>query len=258
MMTTHVPDPERWTDRPDDSSSVEDLLSAAFRRAREATLPSEALCARLEAGTERRAPAAPGIHRWRVATVALAALLVLGTSVGAARGPLRAWAGRHGFLASPAQPSPEASRRPRRVAQTRAPEAAPIEAPPALAEALAVAAPSGPLVSGPTPRPAPVEAPGIEAPAAEEARVLGSVFRALRAEAGRAEAALAALDDYDRRFPAGLLRDESRLARVEALLALGRPAAARSLLEAWEAEGVPMPRAARDALAGLRIPGPPP
>jgi hypothetical protein len=78
-----------------------------------------------------------------------------------------------------------------------------------------------------------------ESPAAEEAAILREVFHGLRTGSAPAEAALAALDDYDRRFPSGLLRVEARVARVEALLALARRAEALALLDVWEAGGPP-------------------
>jgi hypothetical protein len=104
----------------------------------------------------------------------------------------------------------------------------------------AARAPALPVVAAP---PA-----GDVSPAAEETRRLRRVFYELRKTAGGADAALAALDDYDRLFPAGLLRDEARLARVEALLALGRGAEALTLLDA--ARG--LPREARVARGELR------
>ena len=61
---------------------------------------------------------------------------------------------------------------------------------------------------------------------------MARAFRALRSQRNPV-AALATLDDYQRRFPAGALRAEARLARVEALLALGRaPEALPLLMEA--------------------------
>jgi hypothetical protein len=43
--------------------------------------------------------------------------------------------------------------------------------------------------------------------------------------------ALALLDDYDRRFPGGLLRDEAAATRIEALLAVGQSKVALERLE---------------------------
>jgi hypothetical protein len=255
MKTTRLPEPERWTDRPDARSSTEDLLGVALRRARAATAPSEALCARLETGPEREVLAIGGRHRWLVATAALGAILAVGGSVGAVRRPLRAWAERHRFVAAPPAAPPEAPRRARHVAEAQLPETEPIEAPAALAQALvAEGAPVRQPAPMAAPRPAPVEAPApvaAERPEAEEARALDRVFRALRAE-GRADVAIAALDDYDRRFPSGLLRREARLARVEALLARGARGEALALLDVLDAEGGALPRSARAARGELR------
>jgi hypothetical protein len=64
---------------------------------------------------------------------------------------------------------------------------------------------------------------------AGETRLLARAFQALRADK-EAEAALRALDEWARRFPNGELADQARVARVEALLALGRATDALPLL----------------------------
>jgi hypothetical protein len=218
----------------------------------------------------------PAPFRWRAAALAFGVLLVVGGSVGAARGSLRAWAARHGFVASEA--SPVETERPRslpahRIAPPVAPspslapepiaiQALPAAAPPrtiALASATKRLRSSAPLSTSPVPLeearvepPVAVEAPlPAASPAAEEARLLEGVFHALRSETDGAARALAALDDHDRRFPAGLMRAEAALARVEALLALGRRAEALALLDAPEA-GTSLPRSARLARGELR------
>jgi tetratricopeptide (TPR) repeat protein len=66
--------------------------------------------------------------------------------------------------------------------------------------------------------------------------MLADVFRELRSR-GDASAALRALDDYDRQFPAGGLQSEARVARAEALLALDRRRDALPLLEGLEQAG---------------------
>ena len=63
------------------------------------------------------------------------------------------------------------------------------------------------------------------------AAIIADAFRDLRSR-GDAEAALRSLDQYDQRFPNGVLRAESRVARVEALLMLDRRPEALQLLEA--------------------------
>jgi hypothetical protein len=69
------------------------------------------------------------------------------------------------------------------------------------------------------------------APESVGATIVADAFRDLRSR-GDAAAALRSLDEYDRRFPNGVLRAESRVARVEALLMLDRRAEALPLLEA--------------------------
>jgi outer membrane protein assembly factor BamD (BamD/ComL family) len=64
----------------------------------------------------------------------------------------------------------------------------------------------------------------------DEAQLLGTALRQLRDQRDPA-GALATLDDYRTRFPRGTLSDEATLHRIEALLALGRPAAAFGVLD---------------------------
>jgi hypothetical protein len=255
MTTNRLLEPERWTDRRSRGASVEDLLGAALRGARAATAPSEALLARLEVGLSVDAPVSFEVGRWRAAVVVLAALLAIGGTVGAARGPLRVWAVRHGLLMGGSRSV--APSLPVSAARARAPSAAstapsPVEvlavAPPPVEPAPTETRPIAPALRAPR---APVHEDVVD-PAAEEARILQGAFHRLRTEAAGAEAALAAIDEYDRRFPAGLLRTEARLARVEALLALGRRSDALSQLDAWDAAGAGLTRGARLARGELR------
>lgn len=83
------------------------------------------------------------------------------------------------------------------------------------------------------PSPRSVSAPvlsGRRAPdrLAEEVAILSLAAKELRA--GRAGAALAALNDHQARFPVGLLAQERRAAKTEALCTLGRFAEARAEL----------------------------
>jgi tetratricopeptide (TPR) repeat protein len=80
--------------------------------------------------------------------------------------------------------------------------------------------------------------------------LLARAFRKLRAD-GNATAALAALDEHDRRFPVGWLHDEATLARAEALLALDRQAEALALLESVSGAGGPLTRQVRLARGEL-------
>ena len=237
-MNPELPDPERWCDLPARGATAERELGALFRRVKEATEPSEA--ARARAAGELDDPRA-----WRGAQlawrVALVIVLMLGTGgvVGAAlyrwrhasRAPARA------VVDAPAS-APAASlatRRGRRQAvaaqPVEDPPAAPVETPavptpvaaPPPAPRVAVRRQPAPLV------PAPPRAPG-------EADVLAGVFHDLRAS-GDAAGALRALDEYERRFPGGALRNEARIARTEALLALDRRRDALPLLDGLEEAG---------------------
>jgi hypothetical protein len=247
-MTTHTFEPERWSDRPL-GGAAEDRAAIALRRARAATVPSEATVVRVGARLFAPAPERARAPRWRLAAVVLVLLVAGAGSVGAARGPLRAWGERHGFVAP--MTSPETIARPARTRRAVAlvdERAPPVKAPPALEAALLAAAEPAAEAA---PQAVRAVARAVEAPEAEEARILEGVFRALRGPEARGGDALAALDDYDRRFPAGVLRVEARLARVEAMLARGARVEALALLDAWEASGA-APRAALAARGDLR------
>ena len=108
---------------------------------------------------------------------------------------------------------------------------------------------ASPQVSPPAmPEPAPPQA--TSAPASEAAD-LADVLRLLRAK-GEPAAALARLDEHDRRYPAGALAREAARARVEALLALGRDSAALELLDRLALDGNGVDRRALLARAELR------
>jgi hypothetical protein len=113
-------------------------------------------------------------------------------------------------------------------------------------EAPAIAAPR-PEPAPPTPEPAvPAPAPArrarVEARTpvatrepepsalAHESRLLARALAELRAK-GNYASVLATLDEYDARFPTGVLRSEATLARLDALVAMGKSAAALALLD---------------------------
>jgi hypothetical protein len=112
-------------------------------------------------------------------------------------------------------------------------EPAPIKAP-APAAVVAPATLPTPPVADVAPPSAPVEEPATPGPAAvapsapprrsdrlaEEVAILSQAAKDLRA--GRAAAALSALNEHQRRFPSGALTLERRAARAEALCSLGR------------------------------------
>jgi hypothetical protein len=63
---------------------------------------------------------------------------------------------------------------------------------------------------------------------AQEVAILSRATRELRS--GRAQAALKSIEEHQRRFPAGLLSEERRAAKAQALCALGRIAEAKAEL----------------------------
>jgi hypothetical protein len=101
-----------------------------------------------------------------------------------------------------------------------------------------------PSVADVSPPRAPVEEPATPGPAAaapsaparrgdrlaEEVAILSQAAKDLRA--GRAAAALSALNEHQRRFPSGALTLERRAARAEALCSLGRKPEAQAELGA--------------------------
>jgi hypothetical protein len=93
-------------------------------------------------------------------------------------------------------------------------------------------APAHPAATEPTTTtPAPIASAPHRSPAADEVGIVHDALERLRG-AQDAAAALRLLDEYDRRFPDGMLRDEADVTRVESLLALGRTADALERLEA--------------------------
>jgi hypothetical protein len=125
---------------------------------------------------------------------------------------------------------------------------------PAAVPAPVVASPDAPASAAPVPaaRPsapepsssraaAPVAEPAAESALARESAVLSRALTALRRDHDAATA-LRVLDEYQSRFPAGVMSFEASTARVDALLMLGRRASALQLLS-----GLPLERSARRA-----------
>jgi hypothetical protein len=95
-----------------------------------------------------------------------------------------------------------------------------------------VPAPPQPAVQA-TPRPrrhATAQAADAAPAAASEVTLVHDALERLRGD-NDAAAAMALLDEHDRRFPNGLLRDEAAVTRIEAWLALGRADEALTALE---------------------------
>jgi len=260
-----MPEPSRWSDSSSQTGTAEHAIGTAFRRVREATLPSDTAVASV--GRRLNAEAQPARARliWRLA-IAAALIMATGGAVGAA---LHRWRRAEAVLPDAVAPGADArsgaarSHRRRRHPATGVVEPAESAEVEVSAEAPPPSAAPGPVAPAPEPAPpvvvaappAPARAPVASAPAqvapsaaeahrparehraAEEASesvgaaIIADAFRDLRSR-GDAAAALRSLDEYDRRFPDGVLRAESRVARVEALLTLDRRAEALRLLEA--------------------------
>ena len=77
-----------------------------------------------------------------------------------------------------------------------------------------------------------------EDPVVAESRLLAGALQDLRQHRDP-QAALRALDEYERRFPAGALAPEAAAARIDALLALGRRAQALARLESLSLDHLP-------------------
>jgi hypothetical protein len=197
--------------------------------------------ARIAARLDEQAARQTGPRRihWPAAVAAVVVLgvgLFVGSAVGAAWGLApprwlsRWWSAttvtppRHAVAPPAAAPPPEVA------AATAAPpvEVAPVE--PILAE---------PRRAHPAHASRAHEAAApAEDPVVAESRVLAGALQDLR-QRHDPQAALSALDEYERRFPAGALAPEAAAARIDALLALGRRAQALQRLEALPLEHVP-------------------
>jgi hypothetical protein len=248
-MSAPIETPTRLVDAaagPTEARAAELLRKLQAPPARLAPSARARIAAALDARTAR-APA-PRTLRWPAAVVAALVLLFAGSIVGAAWGlvPARRWLGRW-LVVESLRPATAAA--PARRAVERP---APLEAPapePELEPVVESAAPA------PEPRhvhathaarahevPAPSEDPVVA-----ESRLLAGALQELR-QRRDPQAALRALDEYERRFPAGALAPEAAAARVDALLALGRRGQALERLE-----GLPLDRLPRGAeLRALR------
>ena len=218
VPTASLPEPERWTSRPPGGSSVEDRLAGALRTTAEVTLQP------LVGAAAARA-ASPRITRGRRRrSLVLAALAVGLGGVG--------WATMGGQQVGPppAGPAEAIDLVPAAIPSPAPAPAAPVPAAvsPALPAAPEFPAPRRPVPASRTSRSAhaaPVAPPGPP----NEVGLLAQAYRHLRVDRDAA-AALERLDEYAAHFPAGALRLESEVARVEALLMLGRrPEALRAL-----------------------------
>jgi Tetratricopeptide repeat len=260
MTKPLLPEPTRWSDDPDEpisATTAERAVGAALRRARDATEPSQMELHRLAIRRSIRPRSGAAYRIGRIA-VAAALIVCMGGAVGAA---LLGW--RYlgvTRLRSPASPHFQTDATPKArsshghrvktasldppAPNSPVPPTVPASAAPRVVSSMQQAESSAAKPIGDKPSPT-VTAPG-------EAAALTNVFRHLRS-GGDASAALRLLDGYDRDFPAGTLQDEARIARAEALVALGRRMDALPLLEAIESSGGSPTRDLRIARAELLV-----
>jgi len=278
MTSRPVADPTRWREIPPADDGTEAEIGAAVRAAaaappwddlriaqiRQHVLRASAATARGEGApverTLRRRPT------WAIA----AACLLLGAAATAMAGYAFNRFQRTAAPAAHVGATESAAKRRHamgRVAAAPEAELAPpvdeMPAPSVVAPPVAVAPPAAAVAPpaarqrvmpppAPAPRALPPTAPPAEAPPpAGEAEELAGALRLLRGD-GDARAALARLDDYQRRHPTGALAREAALARVEALLALGRDTAALEILDGLALDGAEVDRRVTLARAELR------
>jgi hypothetical protein len=260
-MIEDFPEPGRWSEsspQGETSETAEHQIGAAFRRVREATLPSDTALARVARQVNAlSASRTRGQLLWRLA-LAVPLIMATGGAVGAA---LNRW--RRAKAEAVAAAVPHAAnehvvakrshrgghRGPSAAVETSQPAEVERPAEEPVPEFPAELPPTEPVVGPPVAVVAPAAGPqaiaAVSAPARESqaraperraaeesvgAELIANAFRDLRSR-GDASAALKSLDEYDRRFPGGVLRSESRVARVEALLTLDRRKEALLLLD---------------------------
>jgi hypothetical protein len=235
------PDFERWRDRPAGGSSLEDL---AGERLREVQVPelSELQLARV---SRRISDAIEPAPRWHLTSLRWAALaILLGSTVTAGAAIVGVRVVRAVRLA-------QEQRR-------RAPSPTPVPSHGAVSPAPAAEAAAEPI-QPPEPIPPPLELPlaeksstlsetpaarhgtptrhaGAAAGLTEESRMLHAALEQMNVR-GDATSALAQLDSYRTSYPTGVLSREADVARVDALLRLGREADALALLDGAAHEG---------------------
>jgi hypothetical protein len=219
MSTDLRPEPERWSER-GGGATVEDGVGAAFRRLKRATEPSDLDVARWVNRAMVGRPQKSHRLTWSIAIAAL--VLGGGGLVMASRAVWKAMVrGSTASSAGDTTPLPPARRvrvaaPPATVPSTPDVEEVSIRRDgPVLPPARRVGAAARSSTGSTAPRAFSAE------PSPDEAQLLARAFRELRG-AGDASAALTTLDERDRRFPSGGLGTEAALARVEALMALGR------------------------------------
>jgi hypothetical protein len=267
----------RWIDRPLGSAGVEsdagdatDRAAALFRRAEPVPALGPAALARVSHRMRGRASAARNRTRGRAIASALlsSAVVIFGAGglVLAAKGLVRLAAHEAetapgsvaggGTTSSPrsgagprpappaiAKPAPPAPADPAALGADPPPPAPEVVRPPLRERVLAPpppppeaarAAPPAPVLEGPQ-LAGPSPDPALDAELAET-QLLASALRKLRRDRDPAEA-LRVLDEHRARFPSGALTAEATVARIDALLALGRRHAALEVLDGLSLTG---------------------
>ena len=216
-------DPQRWRDRPAGGSSPEDRAAARFREV-QVPVPDDVQLARVS----RRIVAAIEGRQTRFAIsrlrlVGLAALLGSAVTAGAeAVHYVRMVRRAQMAVVAPPPSAPAPVVAPPRLPPLPEPMLEP-EPPPAPEPVHAVAhhRPSAPVVEAPAVVPDPLS---------DESQLLHSALEKLSSR-GDAVGALALLDTYHSRYPDGVLSREASVARLDALLRLGKAQEALALLD---------------------------
>ena len=259
-------DPQRWRETAPAGSGVEAEIVAAVRAAAAAppwddlrVAPIRQRVLRASAGGRDEAIPTARAFRRRPAWALAVACVLLGAAASALAGYAMNARRRHVAPRAAGGSATTPAPKHRRASTVRALLEAPSFAEPTPASS------DAPPVADTTPAPVPAVAapharvrrpatPALEASAAPplgEAEELAEALRLLRGQ-DDARGALARLDDYQTRHPTGTLAREAMLARVEALLSLGRDAAALEALDGLALDGTEVDRPVALARAELR------
>lgn len=221
--------PSRDRESPLSSARERAAVKQLLQAAKDFHPPVTVTLAEIEAAAQGQRRLGVGGTRFLLAGAVAAALLLVASGVAVSRG----WLGRVDWWPR-SRPTAEVVKPPSparaRVAHRLpvAPRPGPDVAPPAVP---IVAEPIHPPRSHRAARPPAVVASAAPSPALAEVTQMRDALKRLRADRDPA-GALPLLDDYDRRFPAGLLHDEVSAMRIEALMALDRTGEALERVEA--------------------------
>jgi TolA-binding protein len=268
MTSRSSSDPRRWREAASADSGVEAEIGAAIRAAASAPPWNDLRVAHVRqrvvrgaaGGHEAAMPPARAFRR-RPAWALAVACVLLGAAASALAGyaikARKRQAPPAATVAGATMPGPKRARASVPLAKRLPPVAettlALSDAAPA-AETTPAPAPAATRArlrrSAAPPAEAPVAAAGA-APPRGEAEELAEALRLLRGQ-DDAPGALARLDDFQMRHPTAMLAREAVLARVEALLSLGRDAAALEALDGLALDGADVDRPVALARAELR------